>query len=186
MLTVRTGGYGLTGPFPIELAHLPYLEVLDLQQNGLDSSLPPEFGLATDNHNQLRVLRLDQNQFTGSIPDEWCLLAQDSIQEINLGMNQLSGELPACFNNLAQLKDLNIMHNSFTGTIPRHWSSLVNMERFHFAHNELEGGVPGSFCEAKNLTELSADCLHNDAMDCACCTKCCDPVANVCELEGDE
>lgn len=187
VISLQLGDYGLSGSFPAELVHLPHLQVIDLQQNNLDSTLPPEFGLGAKDHfqHQLQVLRLDRNKLTGSIPEEWCLLCPDTLEELNLGGNQLTGSLPSCLGDLKQLQDFSVLGNQLTGAIPEELGDCTHLERFHFANNRFVGSIPKGICEAKFLTELSADCLDNNDgqfQECSCCTKCCDPATEICEL----
>ncbi|CAB9502996.1 receptor-like protein kinase [Seminavis robusta] len=195
---LQLGDYGLAGSLPIELSHLYQLEELDLQQNSLDGTLPAEykFGATADFPSKLKVLRLDRNKFSGEIPEEWChrhpgeataSTTEFAIETWSLASNQLVGSLPSCLENLQQLKDFNAAHNRLTGTIPPVGGS--KLEQLHLTFNSLSGSIPNSFCDgtatSPPLSELSVDCLDGTSsvfVECPCCTKCCDPQEDVCEV----
>ena len=53
------------------------------------------------NHQNLIVLFLQSNRFFGRIPSHLCLLTQ--LQILNLAVNQISGSIPTCLNNIIAL-----------------------------------------------------------------------------------
>ena len=66
---------------------------LDLYDNDLTGSIPPEIGNLTN----LTVLNLSYNQLTGSIPPEiWNLT---NLTYLILGNNQLTGSIPTEIGN---------------------------------------------------------------------------------------
>jgi Leucine-rich repeat (LRR) protein len=77
------------GAIPSELGHLRDLEQLWLYDNDLSSSIPSELGLLK----AAKIIALDVNQLTGTVPVEIGQLAT-SLNEINITMNNLSGQVP--------------------------------------------------------------------------------------------
>ncbi|KAL4586647.1 hypothetical protein LXL04_011288 [Taraxacum kok-saghyz] len=66
---------------------LPSLFRLDLSHNKLEGSIPATLNRMTD----LLTLRLEENQFSGSIE----FLNFSNLQDFNISMNNVSGEIPA-------------------------------------------------------------------------------------------
>ena len=186
--SIHLGDNGLIGSVPIvELMHLSQLQVLDLQQNLLTGSLPMDFGMAASTHAMLSLetFRLDRNRLTGSI-EGLCDLSNQTIKTISLSDNRLSGSLPGCLGDLSQLQEFSVQHNRFTGTLPDELNQWTSLERLHVAYNFLEGSVPPDICEMEFLVELSTDCLDASSaifVECSCCTRCCDPIQEYCELQ---
>ena len=191
LISSCAGDYNLKGLIPMEVVHLSHLRVLDLQRNLLSGPLPKEFGVPspTGSMLQLEALRLDSCRLTGSIPEEWCGLSNQRLKAINLSSNSLSGSLPTCLGNLSHLQDFSVLHNQITGTLPTELNQWTDLQRLHTAYNLLEGSVPPDICQKESLLELSTDCLDRNSdifVECSCCTRCCDPVQEYCELQGDD
>ena len=71
---------------------------LDLNQNNLTGSIPPELG----NLSRLEFLKLKDNQLTDEIPPELGQLSR--LHELNLWKNQLKGEIPPELGQLSRLQ----------------------------------------------------------------------------------
>ncbi|KAJ9679574.1 hypothetical protein PVL29_021483 [Vitis rotundifolia] len=104
----------LSGNFPLPLKNCSSLVVLDLSENIFTGTIPAWIGnfngkfietLPGDGDIRytpgLMVLVLHSNKFTGSIPLELCHL--DSLQILDLGNNNLSGNIPRCFGNFSSM-----------------------------------------------------------------------------------
>lgn len=174
-----SAGYGLSGTLPVEIGQMEHLQILDLQQNELQGTLPLEWGLF--GLPELKTLRLDQNNLEGEIPFEWCNLGNTThLQDMILANNKFTGALPSCLSQLKSLENFSVMNNGMTGKLPSGLGDLLELRTLHLAGNDFAGELPGSVCtlaESRMLTETSTDCM-NDASDhfvqCPCCTTCCD------------
>ena len=143
---------GLTGTIPPELGNLADLERLWLGENQLTGAIPAELS----NLASLEWLSLSFNQLTGSIPVELENLA--SLRVLVLHDNQLTGSVPVELGNLASLEVLILSDNRLTGTIPVELENLAaTLRRLDLDDNQLEGTIPPELGNLANLQELWLD-----------------------------
>ena len=96
---------------------------LNLPDNGLSGTIPPEVGDLV----HLRELDLSNNGLTGSIPPELGKLFR--LELLDLSGNRLSGPLPAELGNLVVLKSLQLQDNAeLSGPLPLSFSGLSTLE----------------------------------------------------------
>jgi hypothetical protein len=163
----------LRGVIPPELAHLSYLQILDLetnhrsgtipqalgnlsnltmlilQYNELSGGIPPELGGLPN----LVVLALGTNQLSGGIPPQ--LEDLSSLRFLSLDRNQLSGRVPSWLGNLPNLQGLSLSDNRFNGSIPPQLGNLSNLQDLFMSDNQLSGGIPPELGSLTNLQVLS-------------------------------
>ena len=84
---------------------------------------------------------------SGLIPTELARL--QSLQWLDLGLNQFSEAIPPALGDLVNLRRLYLDSNQLSGTIPAEFGDLTNLERLYLNDNPLTGLVP------QNLTQLS-------------------------------
>jgi Leucine-rich repeat (LRR) protein len=135
----------LTGSIPPEIGNLTNLTYLSLSNNELTGSIPPEIG----NLSNLRYLFLVNNQLTGEIPPEIGNLT--NLTFLSLGGNQLTGEIHSEIGNLTNLTSLSLSENQLTGSIPSEIGNLTNLIGLYLGSNQLTGSIPS---EIGNLTNL--------------------------------
>ncbi|QCD94835.1 LRR receptor-like serine/threonine-protein kinase FLS2 [Vigna unguiculata] len=61
---------------------------------------------------------------------------------LNLASNNLSGEIPDCWDIWPYLMDVNLQNNNFVGNIPQSMSSLIELESLSIRKNLLSGTFP--------------------------------------------
>lgn len=97
----------------------PNLQGLQLSRSSLIGSLPANF---TDSFPQLQQLDTGMNQLTGPLPPT----LPPHMTYLDLGGNNFSGSLPSVWshNNLTLLT---VMVNNLTGTIPSIWAKFATL-----------------------------------------------------------
>ena len=91
---------------------------LDLSDNNLTGSIPPELGGLAG----LRVVYLENNSLTGAIPPELGNLP--NLRLLSLLANNLTGSIPSELGNLVSLEVLWLQSNNLTGRIPPELGNL--------------------------------------------------------------
>lgn len=126
-------GYGNVTSIPEELCQMD-LENLSLRKLGI-SSLPDGFGNLT----HLTYLDLAENQFT-AVPE--CIKQMKGLQNLDISMNSISGELPEWISELTNLSSLYLQENEFEGMIPAaYFTNLTILKDFYLANNCLTGKI---------------------------------------------
>ncbi|KAM3242248.1 hypothetical protein ACQJBY_054744 [Aegilops geniculata] len=112
-----------------------------LNYNNLSGKLPTNIGFS-----KLSYLALANNKLTGPIPPS-IAQAQDSLLEILLLNNQLSGCLPHELGMLTKTTVIDAGMNQLTGPIPSSFSCLSSAEQLNLGGNRLYGKVPDALCK---------------------------------------
>nr|GMC81707.1 receptor-like protein 12 [Ipomoea batatas] len=121
-----------------------FLRVLDLSSNNF-------WGPISINPKDISILHLSNNKFVGSIYF-LCSIISSETSSIDLSYNQLSGEIPNCWNNsLYNLFILNLANNNFSGKVPYSLGSLSGLQSLHLRNNKFIGELPSSL---QNCTSL--------------------------------
>ena len=116
-------------------------KALLLNYNNLSGTLPANLGFS-----KLSYLALANNKLTGPIPTS-IAQAQDSLLEVLLLNNQLSGCLPHELGMLTKTTVIDAGMNQLTGPIPSSFSCLNSVEQLNLAGNRLYGQVPDALCK---------------------------------------
>ena len=128
-----------------------YVTRLDLSQNGLWGTIPPELG----NLPYLELLSLHSNELRGEVPRELANLA--NLEILGLENNKLQGGVPSGLGKLANLLALALGNNKLQGEIPAELGNLDNLEYLSLNDNRLEGVVPSELADLKYLQSLFLD-----------------------------
>ncbi|KAI4980553.1 hypothetical protein ZWY2020_021038 [Hordeum vulgare] len=130
-------------------AYLPHVprngatsaKALLLNNNQLSEPLPANLGFS-----KVSYLALANNKLTGPIPPSVAHM-QDSLLEVLLLNNQLSGCLPNELGMLTKTAVIDAGMNQLTGPIPSSFSCLSSVEQLNLAGNRLYGQVPDALCK---------------------------------------
>nr|XP_007151893.1 hypothetical protein PHAVU_004G084700g [Phaseolus vulgaris]ESW23887.1 hypothetical protein PHAVU_004G084700g [Phaseolus vulgaris] len=123
------------------------LKSLDLSQNQLDGKITKEAGIPKSFGNACALHTLDMTN--NNLSDEFSMIihhlsgcARYSLQELNLGENQINGKIPNSLGSLLGLQALLLRNNNLTHEIPfslRHCTKLVKLD---MSGNKLSGHIP--------------------------------------------
>ncbi|XP_060667271.1 receptor-like protein EIX2 [Ziziphus jujuba] len=142
----------LYGPLLDKIAYLGSLQKLDLSLNTIEGQLSKNLGKLCN----LRSLDLSQNRITGEITDVLDSLlrcSRSSLKTLNLGYNELKGNLPNSLGYLKSLTYLQMSDNLFQGSLPNSIGNLTSLEEISLSSNILSG-IPKSLGQLSKLTVL--------------------------------
>ena len=131
------------------------VRVLELSENRLSGSIPPELGDLSD----LRTLQLQVNSLSGHIPP--ALGSLSALVYLNLSGNELTGEIPSELAGLSTLGALHLTSNYLTGSIPRELATVPGLVQLALGHNRLNGQIPA---ELSQLTHLELLALNGNQL----------------------
>lgn len=134
------GGMGLSGEFPHGLAHCSELTGLDLSNNHLFGSIPPNISRLIASTS---VLDLSHCEFSGEIPAD--IANCKDLRVLKLNNNFLSGRIPVSLASLRRLESFTVVNNILSGPIPRFSSAYFPRESY--AYNAGLCGDPLGACD---------------------------------------
>lgn len=106
-------------------------------------------------------LDLPDNNLVGVLPSNifsGAASLRDSLTEILLQENQISGTLPKDLASLLRLVGLNVSHNNFTGSLPPDYSRWgASLRRFNADHNLLTGELPNAYQNWTRIETLTLE-----------------------------
>ena len=149
--TIDLGNNGLEGSIPPEIGQLTGLEELSIGLNEFSGSLPKEIG----DLSSLETLGLHNNQFSGPIPLE--LASLPSLRYLNLSLNSFSGPIPQELGALSTLEHLILHSNELSGPIPREIGNLAELQTLRLEANQLSGPIPQELGRLSRLIYLFVD-----------------------------
>ena len=109
------------------------------------------------NIDETDTLDLGGNQLSGEIPS--VIENLNNLTVLDLGGNQLSGEIPLEIFNLTNLTELELGGNQFSGEIPSVIGDLNNLTFLHLEYNQFSGEIPSELWNLVNLNWLNL--VHN-------------------------
>ena len=117
---------------------------IDLSNNNLTGNLPIEIG----DLQFLEQLHLGMNNLSDTIPDEICI--NNQLTHLNLGNNALTGNIPACLSDNIFLVSLDLSENDFDGTLPVFDSDNPDLTHLLLQGNQFTGQIPPQYEDLKN------------------------------------
>ncbi|WVZ15265.1 hypothetical protein V8G54_012831 [Vigna mungo] len=113
----------------------------------------PQFVVLASNQFEGRVpsflrgsafLDLSQNKFSDFSSFLRANGTVEALGQLDLSNNQLSEQIPDCWNHLKSLAYLDLSHNNFSGMIPTSMGSLVELQALLLRNNSLTKEIPFS------------------------------------------
>ena len=117
-----------------------------------DGPLDDWYGVTTDTNGRVTELNLGDNDLAGEMPTELGNLS--NLEHLYLYNNQLTGEIPAELGSLSNLNSLWLHDNQLTGGIPAELGDLTNLVRLRLYSNQLSGEIPSELGSLANLQGL--------------------------------
>ncbi|XP_029128441.1 receptor-like protein EIX2 [Cajanus cajan] len=96
-------------------------------------------------------LDLSKNKFSNSFSFLCASGTVEILYQLDLSNNQLSGQIPDCWNHFKSLSYLDLSHNNFSGMIPTSMGSLFDLQALLLRNNNLTNEIPLSL---RNCTKL--------------------------------
>ncbi|KAM2060532.1 hypothetical protein ACFX1T_045713 [Malus domestica] len=186
LISLRLGGCGLYGEFPVGVFHLPSLQVLNLPANDDLTGYFPDFNKTNSfkrlvvsftkfygqlpyslgNLHSLNVLGLSYCTFYPRLPSSLRNLTQLSCLDIsafydstkNISTNQLASYPWFWVGKLTNLSHLGLDHVR-RGEFPAFLANLTKLAYLNLRRNEMTGPVPSWFMNLSQLSDL--DLSHN-------------------------
>eukprot|EP00257_Ricinus_communis_P002153 XP_002513051.3 receptor-like protein EIX1 [Ricinus communis] len=142
------------GPqFPAWLHSLRYLEILDLSNSGISSTIPVWFW---DMSSNFAYANLSHNQIHGVIPNVPVVSNDYRITMFDMSSNNFRGPVPYFSSNLSAL---DLSSNSFTGSIINFlcykMQEVKKMEVLNLGGNLLSGEIPDCWLSWQSLTAIN-------------------------------
>jgi hypothetical protein len=139
----------------LSLANRSYLywSISRLADSALCSGqIPPEYA----NIRTLFSLEIHGNVLTGKIPDAFYEAASETgaLVLLNVGDNQLSGNIDTRIGLMTDLKGLHFFDNKLTGTLPTELGNLRYLSYSRGHGNQLSGSLPTELGSVRQLTEF--------------------------------
>ena len=132
----------------LNFSSLPNLVYLVLNNCGLNGSIPQQIGTLT----HLRELDLGFNNLTGELPLSLANLSQ--LEFLILSNNRLHGSIPPEFGKMTNLIYLYLLYNNLTGVIPSSLGNLTNLNYLRLGSNHISGFIPPEIGNLKKLSTL--------------------------------
>lgn len=117
-------------------------------RNELMGQIPGEIGYL----DSLVNVDMDQNSLSGTLPTGFCLL--HDLDVLRIQSSELKGDLPDCIGDMKSLNKLLLRGNALTGTIPTQICQLQNLELLDLRDNMLGGSIPPCIGEMTSLQML--------------------------------
>eukprot|EP00588_Corethron_pennatum_P016586 CAMPEP_0194303406 /NCGR_PEP_ID=MMETSP0171-20130528/1275_1 /TAXON_ID=218684 /ORGANISM="Corethron pennatum, Strain L29A3" /LENGTH=941 /DNA_ID=CAMNT_0039054301 /DNA_START=46 /DNA_END=2871 /DNA_ORIENTATION=- len=157
----------LTGELPQEITELPYLTILDMDNNSISGTLPRNIGYKLP---LLKEIDLDINNLSGKIPKS--LFKLKNLLVLDIDTNNLTGDIIG-LEQVKTLKHISVYENNLSGPIPDGLEKLTHLEILYLDQNNFTGAINQAVCanidlNGGNISEIITDC----DISCDCCFYC--------------
>ena len=117
-----------------------------------DKPLGTWYGVSTDSDGRVTKLDLGKNNLRGQIPSEIGKLQE--LEDLYLIVNELNESIPPELGQLQNLRRLSLLNNQLTGSIPPEIGQLKKLNTLNLSWNQLTGPIPPEIGQLKKLETL--------------------------------
>ena len=117
-----------------------------------DQPLDQWQGITTNSAGNVEQLQLSIGGVSGEIPAALGDLAD--LKRLFLSINSLSGEIPSSLGRLSRLEYLDLSNNDLGGEIPSSLGNLTRLKYLNLSNNNLGGEIPASLGNLSGLEHL--------------------------------
>ena len=149
----------MAGTIPSNIGKLNEMIHINLGGNWFSSTIPSSLSQLPE----LIYLFLSDNYFTGTLPESLSQL-HETLQDLDVGDNDLSGSVPSSLGLLSKLNTLSVRFNKFTGPVPSALSAMSRLRILQLNGNFLSGSLDGLFSSEVNLTQLQVFDASDNAL----------------------
>ncbi|KAK7315041.1 hypothetical protein VNO77_33573 [Canavalia gladiata] len=128
------------------------VEVLNIANNTISGSISSFLCGKTNATNKLSVLDVSHNALFGDLGHCW--VHWQALVHLNMGRNNLSGEVPNSIGYLSQLESLLLDNNGFSGYIPSALHNCSTLKFIDMGNNQLSDTLPAWMWEMQYLMVL--------------------------------
>ncbi|XBI97524.1 hypothetical protein VPH35_017870 [Triticum aestivum] len=152
MIYIHMANNSLTGVVP-SFSSMKILEYVMLYSNHLEAG-DWTFFSSLANCTQLLKLNVGENNLSGDLPANSIANLLKSLTALTLRSNNISGTIPLEIGNLSSLSMLYLDTNLFMGPIPFTLGQLHNLVQLSLSKNKFSGEIPPSIGDLHQLEEL--------------------------------
>ncbi|KAK6232527.1 hypothetical protein SCA6_002600 [Theobroma cacao] len=145
------GVNGLSGIVPPSIFNLSMIKTLDISSNQFHGSLPSKLGITMPVLETFYIYYV-HGAIKYQVPFPLVTGNLQKQQELDLGINSLSGVIPPSLGNLKMLNQLGLNHNNLHGTIPSSLGKCENLVALDLSDNNLSGTMPPGVAGLSSLS----------------------------------
>ncbi|CAJ2633785.1 unnamed protein product [Trifolium pratense] len=142
--------------------NLNFMDLIFNQSSSLVTLSLPRTGLSGIRKKNIlclpsvQELDMSMNELEGQLPDLGC---STSLRILDLSDCDFKGPIPSSFSNFTNLTSLSLSDNYLSGSIPSSLFKLQHLIHLYLSYNSFSGQIPSSLF---NLTQLvTLDCSYN-------------------------
>ncbi|PKA59458.1 putative inactive receptor kinase [Apostasia shenzhenica] len=159
LTSLNLSGNQFNGPVPLQNSHTTeslvlssynHLETLDISNNSLSGSLPPEISSMSS----LKILNLRKNILSGELPSEISKLS--GLEVLDLSFNHFKGRIPDMVQ--PDLKVFNVSYNDLSGKVPQ---SLLKFPKSSFRPGNSLLTMTDDISIGKNSSDVIDNLSHS-------------------------